>query len=80
MSTAEDCPPFRFIEFNPRRAGRGVEAARVQVDDDGEWLWMSKKDIRNNMRDFGQHPELQKALDAYDGKRNDAAQTSARED
>lgn len=56
---------FKFIEFNPRRAMRGAEAARVEVDQDGEWLWMSKRDIKANMKDFGAHPELQKALDAY---------------
>lgn len=56
---------FRFIEFNQRRALRGAEAARVEVDSDGEWLWMSKKDIKNNIRDFGPHPELDKALLAY---------------
>jgi len=61
----DDLPDFRFIEFNPRRKARGVEAARVAVSNDGEWLWMSVKDIRNNIREFGDHPELQKALAAY---------------
>ena len=56
---------WRFIEFNPRRAVRGAEAARVEVTQDGDWLWMSRRDLRNNIRDFGDHPELQKALDAY---------------
>jgi len=64
MSTATTMH-WRFIEFNPRRALRGAEAARVEVDPDGEWLWMSKRDIKNNIRDFGDHPELQKALVAY---------------
>lgn len=58
---------FKFIEFNPRRAMRGADAARVEVDTEGEWLWMNKSDIRKNMKQFGQHPELQKALDAYKG-------------
>ena len=35
---------FKFIEFNPRRAMRGANAARVEVTDgDGsDWLWMNK--------------------------------------
>lgn len=61
---------FRFIEFNPRRAMRGAEAARVEVFDEadpeyGGWLWMSRKDIKENMRLHGAHPELLKALAAY---------------
>lgn len=58
---------FKFIEYNPRRAIRDAAAARVEVDTDGEWLWMTKSDIRKNMKQFGPHPELQKALDAYKG-------------
>lgn len=60
---AEDCPVFLFIEFNPRRKARGVEAARVEAN--GDWLWMSKRDIELNIRDFGPHPELLKALECY---------------
>lgn len=58
---------FKFIEFNPRRALRGAEAARVAVIENGEedWLWMSKRDIANNIKQFGQHPELLKAKLAY---------------
>jgi hypothetical protein len=56
---------FRFVEFNPRRAMRGAEAARVEVDPDGEWLWMSPKDIKANIKEFGDHTELQRALQAY---------------
>ena len=58
-----ESPEFKFIEFNPRRKARGVEAARVAVD--GEWLWMSKRDIQLNIRDFGPHPELLRALESY---------------
>lgn len=61
-------PDFKFIEFNPRRAMRGAEAARVEViHDDGEteWLWMSRRDIGQNMMQFGPNTELQKAHDAY---------------
>ena len=56
---------FKFVEFNPRRAMRGADAARVEVDPDGEWLWMSKRDIKANIKEFGDHPELQKALASY---------------
>lgn len=59
---------FKFIEFNERRWLRGADAARVEVSNDGEWLWMNKKDIKNNIIKFGSHPELQKAQAAYKGK------------
>lgn len=59
---------WRFDEFNNMRAARGAKAARVYIDqNDGQgetWLWMSKADIKNNIKDFGDHPELQKALKA----------------
>jgi hypothetical protein len=54
-----------FIEFNERRAMRSKEAARVEIHPDGDWLWMSRADIKNNIKDFGAHPELAKALAAY---------------
>lgn len=56
---------WRFIEFNDRRDMRGAPAARVEIDPSGEWLWMTAKDVRLNIRDHGDHPELQKALNAY---------------
>lgn len=59
---------FRFVEYNPRRELRGKEAVRVAVIDENgeeEWLWMSKRDITNNIKLFGEHPELLKAKDAY---------------
>jgi hypothetical protein len=62
MSDSES-PVFEFIEFNLRRRQRGVEAARVAVD--GQWLWMSKRDLELNIREFGSHPELLKALEHY---------------
>jgi len=62
---------FRFDEFNPRRAMRGANAARVEIIDGDEttWLWMSKRDIAKNMMAFGRHPELVKAHDAYGAKK-----------
>jgi hypothetical protein len=61
---------FRFIEFNDRRWLRGADAARVAVIEDGEedWLWMSKRDISLNIKEFGPHIELVKAQLAYSGK------------
>jgi len=59
---------FRFIEFNSRRHARGAEAARMYVLEDGvviDWLWMSQKDIRKNIKEFGTSDELRKALAAY---------------
>lgn len=59
---------FKFIEFNPRRAIRGADAARVEVtydDGESEWLWMSKRDISKNMMAFGRCDELTKAHQAY---------------
>lgn len=59
---------FRFIEFNPRRAMRGADAARVAVIEDGEedWLWMSKRDIAANLKQFGPSEALLKAKLAYE--------------
>lgn len=58
---------FRFIEFNPRRVLRGKEGARVAVIEDGEenWLWMSKRDVDLNIKEFGPHAELLKARLEY---------------
>jgi hypothetical protein len=61
---------FRFIEFNPRRNMRRVEAARIEVIVDGvpdDVLRMSQKDIQNNLEIFGQHPALLTALAYYTG-------------
>jgi hypothetical protein len=54
---------WQLVRFNPRRNARKAPAAEVRVD--GELLWMTVRDIKNNIRDFGDHPELQKALQAY---------------
>ena len=54
---------WQLVRFNPRRNARKAPAAELRVD--GECLWMTVKDIKNNIRDFGDHPELQKALQAY---------------
>ena len=58
---------FELLRFNPRRHQRGVEAAYVRcvgpdVDCD---LWMSVKDIKANISEHGEHPELKRALACY---------------
>lgn len=60
---------FRFVEFNDRRYARGAEAARVAVRSVAgeELLWMSKSDIKKNIKAFGPSAELLKAYEAYPG-------------
>lgn len=60
-------PIFQLLRFNPRRAMRGAPAAEVRImDEDGSVaFWMSEKDIRGNIADFGEHPGLLAALQAY---------------
>lgn len=64
-SCASDCShDFLLLRFNPRRALRGAPAAEVETP--FGLLWMSRSDIRKNLREFGDHPELWKAYEAYD--------------
>ena len=59
---------FKLDRFNPRRKARGAEAASLKVFYDGELtdcLWMSVRDIRNNIKDFGRDEGLLAALEAY---------------
>jgi len=71
MTTTTEAPlSFTFVEFNARRAARGAPAARVDVQDPddpeaGCWVWMTRSDIKLNMKLHGPHPELQKALASY---------------
>ena len=63
-----ETPKFTFVEFNPHRKQRGAEAARVEVDYGNgvtDLLWMSRRDITQNLDLFGDSSELQKALAAY---------------
>jgi hypothetical protein len=55
---------FQLLRFNSRRKLRGAPAAEVACD--GVPLWMTRSDIRKNIRDHGEHPELWKAMEAYD--------------
>ena len=56
---------WRLVDFNQTRHFRGRPAARVEIDPDGSWLWMTAQDVRLNILDHGDHPELRKALQAY---------------
>ena len=60
---------IKFVEFNLVRNARGEEAARFDiVDDEGDeyWLWMSKIDIKRNIKAFPEcSAELQKGLNHY---------------
>lgn len=61
-------PKFEFTRFNPIRARRSVGAAECLVtNSDGTsfLLWMTEKDIRNNIVEFGRHPALVQAMEAY---------------
>jgi hypothetical protein len=55
---------FQLLRFNSRRNLRGAPAAEVSVN--GVRMWMTRKDIRENIKLFGEHKELWKALEAYD--------------
>lgn len=58
---------FKLTEFNERRNMRGAPAARVDVTIDGEteWLWMTRMHAEQNKREFGEHPELERVIEAY---------------
>jgi hypothetical protein len=75
MNTKE-IPLFTLVRFNPRRAQRGAEAAEVEVtwpDGETETLWMSRKDLRDNAKEYGSQAGITAALDAY--RRNARAMT-----
>lgn len=62
-------PHFRFVEYNPRRAARGAEAARIEVtygEGDVDFLWMTPLDIHRNLKRFGQSKGLEQALKVYE--------------
>ena len=60
---AADGPTWELRAFNPRRFNRGAPAAWIMTDNG--LLWMTRADVMNNIKDFGDHPELQKALTCY---------------
>lgn len=59
---------YKFVNFNPVRKQRGARAAsfHLSIDDEPQGhVWMDEKEIRLTIRDFGDSPELQKALECY---------------
>ncbi len=62
---------FKLLRFNVRRRDRGAPAAEVEInsDDLSMTLWMSKADIKRNIREFGPHPGLLLALGHYKNPR-----------
>ena len=67
MKTKE-IPLFTLIRFNQRRVDRGAAGAEVEVtwpDGETETLWMSKKDICANVKEYGEQAGLTAALEAY---------------
>ena len=66
-ATAEYEGEFILERFNPVRAMRGVGAAEVTIrsEDLETTLWMTRHDIENNIRQFGPHPGLIEAREAY---------------
>lgn len=59
---------FKLNRFNPRRAMRGAPAAELVVSCEGQEddvLWMDERDIKRNIAEFGPHPGLLEAKEAY---------------
>lgn len=58
-----------FDNFNQRRHMRGADAAQFLIsysDADDELVWMSKNDIKENIKEFPEHEEeLRKGLEHY---------------
>lgn len=61
---------FKLYRFNPRRKERGVPAAQIEVFEDGEGVglyWMDISDIKQNIKDYGEHEAFTEALEYYSG-------------
>lgn len=59
---------FRLVRFNPRRMRKGCSgAAEVEVADadNSVRLWMTLRDVERNIIEYGRHPGLVAALEAY---------------
>lgn len=59
---------FTLIRYNPRRKARGAEAAELEVLQNGtviDRLWMSLKNIKDNLKSFPEDEGLLAALAAY---------------
>ncbi len=64
--TDDECE-FILERFNPVRSSRGAPAAELTVrsGDLQRTLWMSNRDIDKNIIEFGPHPGLIEAKEAY---------------
>jgi len=64
LDDSADCG-FKLIRFNPRRTVRGC--AEVEVDDGANVLrlWMTSEDVEHNIAEYGPHPGLLAAREAY---------------
>ena len=61
-------PKFHFYEYNARRKARGAEAVRIEVqhaENYTELLWMSRRDLVMNIKEFGEDPALMRGLECY---------------
>ena len=67
-STASEYDEWKLLRFNPRRAARGAWAAELQHGTDGT-AWFNVAAIHKTIRDYGDHPELQLALECYRTRR-----------
>ena len=70
---------FKFYRFNKIRMTRGVRAVQLRVFENGEevgLLWVSRKDINNNIRQFGMCEVLRRALECYQTGKDPKAEQS----
>jgi hypothetical protein len=64
-------PTFTLTRCNPHRKARGVASVELRAeweDGDSIRLWMTRRDIAENRKQFGECDALDAALDWYDGK------------
>lgn len=59
---------FVLVRYNPRRKARGAEAAELEVLQNGtviDRLWMSLRNIKDNLKTFPDDEGLLAAAKAY---------------
>jgi hypothetical protein len=57
-----------LVRYNPRRHARRAEAAKVRIefsDGSSDVLWMSERDIKANIKEYGSSQGFTDALEAY---------------